>query len=323
MPSAAPPPTHRPRRGNQNYVLDAEELSRRLSIVIAEERVRELERKRSNWELELLQARREQADRVPGRSNPSPFEDRGVKRPSIALGPTQHSPTCDSPPPHQPRRTSLSHISRPPGGLPRRPQGTQCEWQPPAASCVAVSVTAPFVAPVAPRKSPAPKRDGGLDLETIQEVDRLSKETRRTRASRTEDPSEWAPVLWRVEEDGASASVRSGSRSHSGSHGRPSLFDKFEHCWRFRAESTSNDTHAFHSDESTLRESWMSSLRSSVASRKRSSIIKRVENYWSARGPGEEDEKNKDMLQKDSIDLDVKRSTIPRKRSGLFSKLRI
>lgn len=323
MPAAAAPPPHKSRRGNQAFTLDADELARRLSIVIAEEKVRELERKRSNWEADLLQARREQADRMPTRSQSSPFEDRGAKRPSIALGPTQLPPACDSPPPQRSRKTSLPCVVRPQDGAQGGPQGSPGGSQRSQATYVPPHVAAPFLAPTTPRKPTGLKRDPALDLETIEEVDRVSKETRRPDSSLAEDQREWSPVLWRVEEDCGPDDVEAEMRSQSGSRGRPSLLDKLEHYWRFHTDHTSDDAHAFHSDESTLRGSWMGSLRSSVASRKPSSIIKRVENYWAVKVSGEDDEAGRDNFRAESDASMVKTLAVSRKRSGFFSKLKI
>lgn len=308
---AAAPPSRKSRRGNQQFTLDADELARRLSIVIAEEKIRELERKRSNWEADLLQARREQAERMSIRSPSSPFDDRGARRPSIVLGPTQLPPTCESPSIQRSRKTSLPalpFVTRPHG------QEAQTAYAPP-------HLAAPFLSPTTPRKPPVLKRDTALDLETIQEVDRVSKESRRPHSSHTEDPRGWSPVLWRVAEDCGHDHVDVRRRSQSGSRGRPSLLEKLEHCWKSHSDHTADDAQAFHSDDSTLRGSWMGSLRSSIASRKPSSILKRVENYWAVKVAADE-ETGEDNSQTESDASAGKTRTLARKKSGFLSKIK-
>lgn len=308
MQAAAPP--HKSQRGNQQFTLDADELARRLSIVIAEEKIRELERKRSNWEADLLQARREQADRMPTRAHSSPFEDRCARRPSIVLGPTQLPPTCDSPPSQRPRKTSLPSLP-----FAARPHGQEH---------VLSHEAAPFLSPTTPRKPTGLKRDPALDLETIEEVDRVSKESRRPNSSHAEQQREWSPVLWRVDEDcGHDPAAVIRRRSQSGSRGRPSLLEKLEHFWRFHHDHTSDDAHAFHSDDSTLRGSWMGSLRSSIVSRKPSSILKRVENYWAVKTSAEDEEIREDNSHTESDASAGKTATVTRKKSGFFSKVKI
>lgn len=282
-------------------MLDADELARRLSVVVAEQKFRELERKRSNWEADLVQARREQAVRVPSKAQSAPFEDWRSSRDSVSVSPAQILPASDYPSLPNPRKTSLPYVVR--------KQGVAASQ----------NEVASFPNTFAPRKPSGLKRDSALDLETTNELERDNKHTRHPDSSHADDSQEWSPILWRVEEDCSFDHVGSEGQYRAESRGRSSILEKLEHVWKFHPHHTNAaDTNAFHSDDTTLRGSWISSLRDSIASRKRSSIRRRGESCRvveiSPEDEGTEEDRN--------VVLTAQTPKGPRK-SGFFSKLKV
>lgn len=298
MPAATAP--KKARKGcQQTFVLDPDELARRLSVVVAEQKYRELEWKRSNWEADLLQARREQADRMPSRAQLAPFEDRHSSHGSVS--PAQIPPASDYPSLHNPRKASLPYVGRMQGVTMSR------------------NGVASFFNTSAPRKPSKLKCDSALDLEATNKLERDNKQSRQPDGLHAEDQQEWSPILWRVEEDCSLEQVESEGQYRARSRGRSSILEKLEHVWRFHPNHTNAaDTHAFHSDDTTLRNSWISSLRDSIASRKRSSILRRGESCRAV----ETSPEGEGIGEDGSDTLTVQTPKGPRK-SGFFSKLKV
>lgn len=276
----------------QEAPLDPDDLTRRLDKVIAEDKARQqkaLERKRSKWESQLLEARREQPDRVRSRTVSAPsFEPTYAKRESVSLAPDQMlplPPVCDdpSPLPEPARKRSMPSLLRPAQGGDGGADYLPALW----------------AAPAAPRRPSTVemnlmrlRRDSMLDLETIDEVCRDGgKEKWGLMWTLADRPRKRSSVLTRVEDCA------------------PTL----DHA----AHGTDGST--FHSGESTMINSWRSSFRSSVGSRKRSSILKRVESYWIVKSHHGEDQSHPG-----TVVSSVEQSPAPRKPNfNFFSKLKV
>lgn len=226
----------------QEVPLDPDDLTRRLNKIIAEEETKELkalERKRSNWEAELLEVRREQQDCVRGRIMSAPsFEPTYAKRESISLAPDQVLPLAPvyndpspQPEPEPTRKTSMPFV--PPlwaaPTTPRRPSTVEMNLM-------------------------RMRRESMLDLETIDELCRGGgKENSDPEWSLGERPRKRSSALRPVEEVGAPNlnieahstdalvfhsgestlvnSWRNSFRSSVGSRKRSSILKRVESYW--------------------------------------------------------------------------------------------
>lgn len=338
MPGAT---SYQSRRGRpQARVFDPDDLSRRLSIVANQERLKELERRRSNWEASLLHARHEQPHHDHDRSSKAaPLEDEDgddgddddTRRVSQALSPTQlPAPALDRPPRQPARNKSLPFELRPQG-----------EYVAQYAAASMLSTTTPRIPSVeVDTERLERERESALDLETIEEVAHGGKDTlpsKRTLADRQRKRSSMS-----LSERQARSHRHSSLAAEQGQHSRQdwsqsdetarkprrrsSIMEKMGQYWKIQSSDGTSvaDREVFHSDASTLRNSWRSSKGSLTAPtlRRRSSILKRDDGYWIV-SPLPQDE----VTRVDEIHSQGDESTVEaskaQKLSSFFSKLKI
>lgn len=270
-------------RGRQGWpqpgAFDPDDLTRRLKIVANEQKIRELERRRSHWEASLLQARHEQQpDHNHNPSESAPREDSHDRRVSLALSPTQLPPALDDrPPPTEPaRKNSQPFEMWPQGG-----------YVPQYAATSMLSTTTPHQPSVEvdPERL---QRDSAPDLETIEEVAHDGKQNLHSEWTLADRQRNQSGILVRNDNgyapDFAVIERQTRAQAQHKSWRPSSIMGKVGHYWRIQSSDTTgvDDRQVFHSDASTLRNSWRSSKGSLTAPtlRRRSSILKRVDGHW-------------------------------------------
>lgn len=270
------PPVALPRKRRNGSLaedpIDPYELVRRLSAVQAEATVKELERKRTDWETELFESRSDQHEVIPGhassRTSSSSQQSTGAaissgSRPSkghkrsasITLAPNQLPPPAYTDLPPAPRKQSLPMNNRPQSRRPSLKRG-----------------------------------DSALDLETINEdaVIEPGLENFVPEWTMAERPRKRSAVLRSVDENYLTPDIVStqpvsrrrssllmqGASSQGGSSGRRESRSGTE------GEHGSRRQSALMAPRRDSRPDWSQSDEPSLRTRRRSSLVDKMGDYW-------------------------------------------
>ncbi|CAN8103615.1 unnamed protein product [Discula destructiva] len=343
-----------PRNGKQaEDPIDPYELVRRLSAVQVEEARKELERKRTNWETELLESRGEQhgqgrTHQVRAQAAPSVQHYRVHKRSaSISLAPNQIPPPAYTDLPVAPRKQSLPLVNRQQlmasSSSSRRPSLKRGDSGLDLETINEDAVVEPSLENLFPEWSMAEKqRKRSSMLRSVSEnsaTQVVSTQPMSSRRSSLLPQGETGRRDW-LQTDGQPYSRRQSAltaqRRHSRqdwtqsdesprreSRRRSSLLDKLGDYLKDQGDQNSeaSDSDAFDSRASTLRNSWRSSMGGSTSSR-RASILKKVGDFWVGKPMLSEDEAGVQDIHVDEEYSGLK-SNAAKRVSGLLSKLKL
>lgn len=317
--------------------LDPYELVRRLSIIQAEETVRELERRRTNWENELLEARGVRQTQIRNRmqtaSNGQPHRQHR-RSASIALAPDQLPPPAYTDVPEPARKQSLPSSHRPQYTTGSRRPSLMREDSGDLATITENPVIEPTMENLFPDWAEKERRRASALAKINEDCAPAAASTlwtprrRSSLMSQKEGRQQNYPQSDSQPIPSKRLSTSQAQREHqrqdwSQSEERPklrkSLLEKVEQYWKPN-QGHASDGDAFSSKASTLRNSWRSSMGDSISSR-RSSFLKKVGNYWVVSPPSSDEQPSVKDVRTNEGDRMVDSAGTKRK-SGLFSRLK-
>ncbi|KAJ4424464.1 hypothetical protein N0V82_000788 [Gnomoniopsis sp. IMI 355080] len=325
-----------PKKPQAEDSLDPYELVRRLSIIQAEETVRELERRRADWENELLESRgirqTQVRNRIQTASNGPPHRQHR-RSASIALAPDHLPPPAYTDVPGPARKHSLPSSHRPQYATGSRRPSLRRGDSADLATINENAVIEPNMENLFPEwtekerrrlsnltivnEGCAPRAASALWKPRRRSSLVLQKESRQQNVPQSDSnpiPSRRSSTLQAQKEHQRQDWSQSDESPKSR---KSSLLDKVEQYWK-PSQVDASDGDAFSSKASTLRNSWRSSMGDSISSRK-SSLLKKVGNYWVVSPPSSDQQPSvKDIHTLE--DGRVVDSAGTKKKSGLFSK---
>lgn len=317
--------------------IDPYELVRRLSIIQAEETRKELERRRTDWETELLESRGVRHTQILNRALSAPnvhSYNQHRRSASISLAPNQIPPLAYTDLPEPVRKQSLPFFHRPQYAATSRRSSLKRGDSVDLETINENAVEEPTAEDLVPERTenqqrrmsslPRVDEDSGPEVVNTQRKARgRSSVTSQSSSRQQHHPqSEGQSTSRRRSSSAAQKELR--QKEESGKSSRPgsrssSLLEKLEQHGK-PDQVEVNDSDAFDSKASTLRNSWRSSTDGSTSSR-RSSLLKKIGNYGVMSTPSLDEPLSVKKIDADTDDS-VVNSTDTKRKSKLFSKLR-